>query len=145
MSDSAIKIERLLLVEDEDDIRTDVSVFLESPPLEISVNACSDVASAVAVIKSAAPFDVAVVDLGLPDGSGVDVIHCLRRLRPKCPVVVFTIYGDPDTIFEALRAGASGYLLKQTPPERLHAALVEAASGGAPMSPSIARLVVSSF
>lgn len=140
-----LALRRLLIVEDEDDIRTDVSIFLESPPNEISVTACDGVASALSAISSKAPFDVALVDLGLPDGSGIDVIHCLRQERPQCPVVVFTIYGDPDSLFTALRAGACGYLLKQTPPARLHAALVEAAAGGAPMSPTIARLVVTSF
>jgi len=145
MSAQTAPLRRLLLVEDDELVRSEVSVFFETPPLEISVIACGDVASAVRAIASPAQFDVALVDLGLPDGSGLDLIHGLRCERPNCPVIVFTIYGDADSLFDALRAGACGYLLKQTPPARLHAALLDALAGGAPMSPSVARLVVSSF
>jgi DNA-binding NarL/FixJ family response regulator len=141
----AQELRHILLVEDEDIVRSEVSIFFETPPLEINVTACGDVASAVRAITSPARFDVALVDLGLPDGTGIDVIHGLRHERPACPIVVFTIHGDADTLFEALRAGACGYLLKQTPPERLHAALLDALAGGAPMSPTVARLVVASF
>ncbi|MBX3186149.1 MAG: response regulator transcription factor [Labilithrix sp.] len=133
------------MVEDEDVIRNDVALFLGSPPHGVDVTACADVASAMRAISRRPRFDAALVDLGLPDGSGVDVIRTLCRAVPGCSVVVFTIFAEADRIFEALRAGAAGYLLKLTPPERLRAALEEAVAGGAPMSPAIARLVVSSF
>jgi DNA-binding NarL/FixJ family response regulator len=138
-------LRNILLVEDEDIVRTEVSVFFESAPLEITVTACNDVASAVHAIDSRNPFDAAVVDLGLPDGNGLDVIRYLRHRRSSCPVIVFTIHGDDAALFDALRAGASGYLLKQTPPEHLHTALLDSLAGGAPMSPAIARRVVASF
>ena len=143
--DADVSLRRMLFVEDDDDVRSEVTIFFESPPHEVSVTSCADVASAVEAIASDAPFDVALVDLGLPDGSGVKVIHGLRHVRPACPVVVFTIYDDADVLFDALRAGACGYLLKQTPPERLLAAMLDAVAGGAPMSPTVARRVVQSF
>jgi len=138
-------LRRLLFVEDEDIIRSEVTMYLESPPIEISVTACVCASAAFAAIDSGVKFDAALIDLGLPDGRGIDVIRHLRYVLPACAAVVFTIYGDPDTLFEALRSGACGYLLKQTPVERLHDALRDAVAGGAPMSPTIARLVVSSF
>jgi DNA-binding NarL/FixJ family response regulator len=138
-------IRRLLLVEDEETTRDDVARALSGPPLNIAVTAAPDAETALKAIATGGDLDVALIDLGLPDQSGLEVIRALRRARPTCPPVVFTIYGDAESIFDALRAGACGYLLKQTPIERLHPALLDAMSGGAPMSPAIARLVVSSF
>ncbi|MFT4204195.1 MAG: response regulator transcription factor [Chitinophagaceae bacterium] len=89
--------------------------------------------------------DVVVMDIGLPHGSGIE---CIRKLRPKTgnmQFVMFTIYEDSDQVFEALAAGASGYLLKNSPPDKIISALRELYDGGSPMSLSIARKVVSSF
>jgi DNA-binding NarL/FixJ family response regulator len=132
-------------VEDDNVIREELAQFLESPPFEISVTSCHLAASAISAVDRCPPFDAAIVDLGLPDGNGTEVIRHLRRVQPDCLPLVFTIYGDAETIFDALRVGACGYLLKQTPLDRIHAALVDAVYGGSPMSPTVARLVVSSF
>ena len=103
-----------------------------------------DVASALASLPALAP-DVALVDINLPDLSGIE---CVRRLKPQLPqtqFVMVTVYGDGEHIFEALAAGASGYLLKRLTRETLLAALVEVHGGGSPMSSSIARKVVQFF
>jgi DNA-binding NarL/FixJ family response regulator len=91
------------------------------------------------------PPQVAMVDINLPGMSGIE---CIARLREICPQVIFlvlTSFGDEELVFEALKAGACGYLLKRTGPDELTAAITDAVAGGAPMSPQIARQVVSYF
>src|SRR5689334_9217466 len=89
--------------------------------------------------------DVALVDIGLPGMNGIDGVRLLKERYPDLTLLMLTIYDDDDRVFDALCAGACGYLLKKTPPARLLESLQEAASGGAPMSPEIARRVVSLF
>ncbi len=89
--------------------------------------------------------ELLLLDLGLPDGSGLDLLRELSTARPALSVLVLTIFDDDAHVFEALRAGAVGYLLKDELMDRLPMALDELRSGGAPMSPSIARRVLRSF
>jgi DNA-binding NarL/FixJ family response regulator len=88
---------------------------------------------------------VVLVDIGLPGMSGIEGISRLKQSYPQLILLVHTIYEDDERIFDALCAGASGYLLKRTPPARLVESLHEAAGGGAPMTPEIASRVVSLF
>jgi len=85
------------------------------------------------------------MDIALPGSSGLDCIRRLKAAGSGMQFIVFTIYEDSDQVFEALAAGASGYLLKDTPPDRIISALRELYDGGSPMSATIARKVVSSF
>jgi DNA-binding NarL/FixJ family response regulator len=87
--------------------------------------------------------DVALVDIGLPGMSGIEGIALLKARHPH--MLLLTVYDDDERIFDALCAGACGYLLKRTPPARLLEYLKEAVSGGAPISPEIARRVVAQF
>ena len=89
--------------------------------------------------------DVLLVDIGLPGMSGIEGVRILKERYPNMVIVMLTVYDDDDRIFEALCAGACGYLLKKTPPARLLESLREAFNGGAPMSPEIARRVVTLF
>ena len=89
--------------------------------------------------------DVILMDIHLPGKNGVDCVRELKPLLPHTQIVMFTIYENTDLIFKALAAGASGYLLKQTPPEELLAALRDVCNGGSPMTSHIARKVVASF
>src|SRR5262249_53124335 len=89
--------------------------------------------------------DVVLTDIGLPGMSGVEGIGILKSRHPELPIVALTVYDDDERIFDALCAGASGYLLKNTPPARLLESLREVASGGAPMSPEVARRVINLF
>ena len=89
--------------------------------------------------------DVMLVDIGLPGMSGIEGIRILRELFADTPILALTVYDDDDRVFEALCAGASGYLLKNTPPARLLESLAEAVQGGAPMSPEVAQRVVRLF
>jgi DNA-binding NarL/FixJ family response regulator len=88
---------------------------------------------------------VVLTDLGLPGMSGVEGIRIIHERHPDLPIVALTVYDNDDNIFNALCAGASGYLLKNTPPARLLESLREVAVGGSPMSPEIARRVVHLF
>ena len=88
---------------------------------------------------------IALIDLGLPGMSGVEGIGLLRNRDPELLMLVLTVFDDDRRIFDALCAGAHGYLLKNTPPDRILTSLREAAEGGAPMSPEIARRVVTLF
>lgn len=91
------------------------------------------------------PFDVALIDLGLPDITGVDLIRQLRAGRPDAALIAFTARFDDDAVFSALRAGASGYIIKDAPNQSIIEAVQSAASGAAPFSPDIGRRVAASF
>lgn len=90
-------------------------------------------------------FDLALIDLGLPDGSGIDVVSALHSQQPKALPVVVTIYDDDEHLFPALQAGAFGYLLKEQPREALVAQLLRMTQGEPPLSPPIARRVLAYF
>ena len=89
--------------------------------------------------------DVVLCDIGLPGMSGIEGIRILKEIDPGLLVLMLTIYDDDDRIFEAICAGATGYLLKKTPPARLLESLREVVNGGAPMSPEVARRVITLF
>jgi DNA-binding NarL/FixJ family response regulator len=89
--------------------------------------------------------DVALNDIGLPGMSGIEGIKLLKERYPNLLILMLTVYDDDERIFDAMCAGASGYLLKKTPPARLLESLKEAVGGGAPMSPEVARRVISLF
>ncbi|HEY8361074.1 MAG TPA: response regulator transcription factor [Ramlibacter sp.] len=97
------------------------------------------------VLIAREPFDLALVDLGLPDGSGIDVVRALHRMQPQAMSIVVTIYDDDDHLFPALQAGAFGYLLKEQATEVLVRQVLRITNGEPPLSPSIARRVLSYF
>jgi DNA-binding NarL/FixJ family response regulator len=89
--------------------------------------------------------DTVIMDINLPDIDGVECVRRLKAIYPRPQVLMLTVYEDIDAVFSALRAGATGYLLKQTPFDELLAALRDIHRGGSPMSSHIARKVVQSF
>ena len=135
---------RISIIEDDEPSRQILAGWLKRDSGFACLGEYGDAESAIAQLPSERP-DVALMDINLP---GVSGIECVRRLKPVVPrtqFVILTVYEDTDHIFEALAAGASGYLLKQTPREELFAALKEVHAGGSPMSSAIARKVVQSF
>jgi DNA-binding NarL/FixJ family response regulator len=100
---------------------------------------------ALQAVDRGEPFEVALVDLGLPDITGADLIRQLRSQRPGAAIITFTVRFDDDAVFSALRAGASGYLTKDAPNDRIVDAVRSAASGAAPFSPDVGRRVAASF
>jgi DNA-binding NarL/FixJ family response regulator len=91
------------------------------------------------------PANLVLMDIDLPRLSGIECTRQLTRLLPSTEIIMLTMFGDQDHLFESLRAGACGYLLKRSTPQALREALDQARNGGAPMSPQIARQVVSHF
>jgi DNA-binding NarL/FixJ family response regulator len=130
---------RVVLVEDEPWVRRGVETLLRDNGC--AVQAFGKGADAITAVARGG-IDVALVDIGLPDMSGIEVIAELREVAPTCVSVAFTQHDDPRTVLGALRAGARGYLVKTIASDRIVPSLREAMAGGMPLSPSVAALVV---
>jgi DNA-binding NarL/FixJ family response regulator len=133
-----------VLVEDLPEIRAWLkALVLQVFPLA-HVSEAARVHDALELV-SAVRFDLAMVDLGLPDGSGVDVVSRLRETQPEAQSVVVTIHDDDEHLFPALQAGAFGYILKEQARELIIEQLQRISQGEPPLSPSIARRVIAHF
>jgi DNA-binding NarL/FixJ family response regulator len=131
----------VLLVEDGQDMRHYLAhAISQHPELEL-LAACADLASARARLRHAVP-DVLLTDLALPDGDGVALIRELKRATPACECMVITVFGTEARVVAAIEAGATGYLLKDEPIDRVAQAVLSLVRGGSPMSPGIARHVL---
>ena len=134
----------ILLLEDLPEIR----VWLRKLVLQVfpgaTISESSRVQDALALVAGV-KFDLALVDLGLPDGSGVDVVTKLRDMQPDAQSVVVTIHDDDEHLFPALQAGAFGYILKEQARELITEQLQRISQGEPPLSPSIARRVMAYF
>ena len=134
----------ILLLEDLPEIR----VWLRKLVLQVfpgaTISEAARVQDALALV-AAVKFDLALVDLGLPDGSGVDVVTKLRDMQPDAQSVVVTIHDDDEHLFPALQAGAFGYILKEQARELITEQLQRISQGEPPLSPSIARRVMAYF
>jgi len=135
---------RIVIVEDRREIREGLKTLIAYTEGYECVAAYRSMEEALPEIARARP-DVALVDLGLPGMSGIEGIQRLRLLMPRMQCLVLSVYDDDEQVFQAICAGACGYLLKNTPPAELLAAIREAASGGAPISPKIASKVLAIF
>lgn len=137
-------MKQALIVEDLPDVRDWLAEIARDVFPGLEVQAVGRVDEGLACV-SARPYDLALVDLGLPDGSGIEVVKALHRQQSQCLSVVVTIYDDDEHLFPALQAGAFGYLLKEQPREGLVTQLQRIVSGEPPLSPPIARRVLSFF
>jgi DNA-binding NarL/FixJ family response regulator len=131
----------ILLLEDLPEIRAWLKVMVKQVYPNAQIHEAARVHDALELV-SAVKFNLALVDLGLPDGSGVDA---LREAQPEAQSVVVTIHDDDDHLFPALQAGAFGYLLKEQARDLIAEQLKRMAQGEPPLSPSIARRVISHF
>ena len=137
----------VMLIEDQRDVREGLSVLINGTPgfrCTRSYRTMNEALQSMTAIAGDLP-DVVLTDIGLPGMSGIEGIGVLRKQYADLPVLALTVYDSDDKVFDALCAGASGYLLKNTPPARLLESLQEVAAGGAPMSPEVARRVVRLF
>ena len=135
---------RVMLVEDLREVREGLSALINGTRGFRCVGAYYSMESALDGIHNEVP-DVILTDIGLPGMSGIRGAEILHERYPQVPILALTVYDNDDKVFEALCAGASGYLLKNTAPARLLESIKEAADGGAPMSPEVARRVIRLF
>jgi DNA-binding NarL/FixJ family response regulator len=135
---------RIAIVEDNKVIRESLAAYVHQDPELRCISACGTAEEALATLPPLRP-DVVLMDIQLPHLSGIECTAQLKQLLPEVRIIMVTVYGDPDLIFKALRAGACGYLLKRCTPEELITAVREVQQGGAPMSREIARKVISHF
>jgi len=138
------EVVRVAIVEDHEALRTSLARLIGRAPGFCCVAACPDAETALRELPTAAPH-VVLMDLQLPGMSGAECIARLHECLPSAEVLVLTVYDDEDRVFEALKAGASGYLLKRADSRRILEAIAEVHAGGAPMTSEIARKVVRSF
>ena len=134
----------ILLLEDLPEIRAWLRKLVLQVFPDSQISESARVADALALV-TAVKFDLALVDLGLPDGSGVDVVTKLRDVQPEAQSVVVTIHDDDEHLFPALQAGAFGYILKEQARELITEQLQRISQGEPPLSPSIARRVMAYF
>lgn len=132
------------IIEDQREIRAGLRALINDAPGFRCSGAFRSMEEALSQIGSEPP-DVILVDIGLPGMSGIEGIPLLRSRYPAAAILVLSVYDDEERIFSALCAGASGYLLKKTPPSRLLECLKDAVDGGGPMSPEIASRVIALF
>ncbi|MFT4152185.1 response regulator [Parafilimonas sp.] len=132
------------IVEDISDIREGMRFLVNQTPGFKCISVYDNAEDAFKGLPADAP-DIVIMDIALPQSTGIDCIKKLKAKSVAMQFMVFTVYEDSNQVFEALAAGANGYLLKNTAPDKIIAALHELYEGGSPMSLSIARKVVASF
>ncbi len=135
---------RLGIVEDDGMLRENLKLLLNGEPGIDVVGTFGSAEEAMAGLAACSP-DILLVDLGLPGLSGVEFIEMAKQEMPALEIMAHTIYEDRDTVFSAIKAGASGYLLKGSSPREIVESLHSLHQGGAPMSPKIARKVIGEF
>jgi DNA-binding NarL/FixJ family response regulator len=139
-----MKVESIAIIEDDEK----VSQYLaEQIKLNIKVTDLRIFRDGETALQelTAQPVEVGLFDVNLPGMTGIDCIQRLKMLHPKMQMIVLTVYDDADTIFQALAAGATGYLLKSTPSDKVVEAISEVLEGGSPISSQIARKVIDAF
>jgi DNA-binding NarL/FixJ family response regulator len=132
------------IVEDNSDFRKAIAGFLQTQNLFIIRGVYADAETALKGLVTDAP-DIAIVDIKMPGMSGIELITKVKQAIPETQYLVCTVHHDNETVFKALQAGASGYILKDADGEAITKAILELNSGGSPMSPYIARKVIAQF
>lgn len=135
---------RVVLVEDDADFQQAMRQMIDDAPDMRLLAVAGTRAQGMRALETL-EMDVLLVDLGLPDGSGIDLIHAAQRLRPACGIMVCTVFGDELHVMRSLEAGATGYLLKDSPAHSMVGEIRSLHLGGSPISPLIARQVLMRF
>ena len=135
---------KVSVVEDIPELRVGLISLLQSDERFEAVSSHNDAESAVDHIVAMQP-DIVVMDINLPGMNGIQCVNALKKDCLKTQFIMFTIYEDDEHLFNALEAGASGYILKKTPQQKILDSIEELYNGGAPMSISIARKVINRF
>lgn len=135
---------KVAIVEDKSGVRENWANLLDASPGFKCVGGFEAGEAALEKLPHSRP-DVVLMDIHLPGINGIETTLRLKQVLPDAQVIIVTVYNDPDRVFEALKAGANGYLLKSTPPAEFLAAIKNVMHGQAPMTGEIARLVIASF
>lgn len=136
---------KVAIIEDRREIREGLAMLIGGTPGYSCTGSFRSMEDALPRITAADLPDVVLCDIGLPGMSGIEGMRILKERFPNLLLLMLTVYDDDERIFDALCAGACGYLLKKTPPLRLLESLKEAVMGGSPMSPEVARRVIALF
>jgi len=144
MTRAVNKTIQVTLVEDDPGVRDNLTRMINGAPGFHCLSAYPDAFTALKGISTNRP-DVVLMDINLPGMLGTECVSRLKSMAPTLPVLMLTVYDDAEQVFKSLMAGATGYLLKRTPADKLLEAIREINSGGAPMSRQIARRVVQFF
>lgn len=135
---------RLYIYEDDKDLREGLSQFLSFTG-DFSVVCSFGNCDTIQTDLQSADVDVILMDIDMPGTNGIEGIKLAKALKPNIHILVFTVFDDDRKIFDAICAGADGYLLKKTAPEKIIEALKDVHNGGSPMTPSIAKKVLNAF
>ncbi|HTM92083.1 MAG TPA: response regulator transcription factor [Flavisolibacter sp.] len=137
----------IIIIEDDEKIRNYLTALIAGSGEFDLAASFSNAEDAIAFFSNglANSIELVLTDIQLPGKTGIDFIAWLKPLRPEIQFMVLSVYDDADNVFKALKAGASGYILKNTPSAKLVEALQDLKKGGSPMSSQIARMVVSTF
>lgn len=135
---------KVAIVDDDEGIRTSLAAMIRRTPALRLAGDYADAESALKEIPDRPP-DVVLMDINLPGMKGYDCVRQLKAVVPKVQFLMLTVYEDSDSLFNSLKAGASGYLLKRTASVRLLEAIRDVHAGGSPMTPQLARRVVQFF
>jgi DNA-binding NarL/FixJ family response regulator len=133
------------IIEDDEEIREAIRDFLNRQPGMTCERAAGSVEAFLKQVTDDNVPEILLTDIGLPGMSGISGIRIIKQRYPDIDIVMLTIHDDPDKIFESLCAGATGYLLKNTPFAQIVEGIETLRKGGAPMSPEIARQVITRF
>jgi DNA-binding NarL/FixJ family response regulator len=135
---------RLLIFEDNDDLRESLSILFKGTPGIIFTGAWPDCSRLMDDIAATEP-DVVLMDIDMSGINGIEAVWKLKQSHPSIQVLMLTVFDDNEKVFQSICAGASGYLLKRTPPAKIIDAVFEVYGGGGPMTASIARKVLDMF
>lgn len=136
---------RVLLVEDDPDMCDFFAASVERCEFLNLAGVANSTAQARACIDSLPGLDVLLTDLGLPDGSGLEVLRYARAKQPKCEALVISVFGDEENVLASIAAGALGYIHKDAAPDDISKVILEMKAGASPISPMIARGLLSRF
>ncbi|HZV67915.1 MAG TPA: response regulator transcription factor [Saprospiraceae bacterium] len=134
----------ILIYEDNIDLRSGIHQLLSDEDRFVVIGDFENCSKVREQVKAANP-DVILMDIDMPLITGIEAVKIIRQFNRKAQIIMITVFDDNTHVLDAIRAGASGYLLKKSIPDKLVSAIDEVLSGGAPMTPSIAKMVIASM
>jgi DNA-binding NarL/FixJ family response regulator len=134
----------ICIIEDIPEIQKGLQSIIDIDNRFCLLKCFSNAEDAIAELPELVP-NIVIADINLPGKTGIECVHTIKEIVPAIQFIMFTIYEDNDQVFEAIKAGANGYILKNTPPEKIIESLIDLSEGGSPMTPKIARKVIANM